>query len=135
MASSNGINVSRSPQVMVADIDWGILATAETVTLGYLPAGSYFTIIRATVTEAFDSGTSDVLEIGTGAYGSTSADVDSIEDTTNLQSAGVVTMTYVIKPLTIISADYAVPITATYTAVGTQSTSGECRIALEFIQP
>ena len=135
MASVDGTRTPGSPQIMWADIDFGILATSETITVGHLPAGAFYTGIQVTGITIFNSGTSDKLEIGTGAYGATAADVDSIEDDVDVQATGVIALTYVIEPLTIISADYSVPISVTYTAVGVQSTTGKARVAITFVQP
>lgn len=119
-------------QVILADITF---ADTGTTTIGYLPPGARLFQIKVQVTTQFDSGTSDVLTIGHGAYGTTAADPDEFEADVDLDNAaGDIAVTQLRMGEAISTTD-TVPVTITYTSTGTAPTAGAATVIFTYIQP
>lgn len=102
------------------------LTSGTAVTLGTVPAGAVIVDAYAVVTEAFDSGTSDVLDIGTSDDGdgfATDLDISSVgkKAADELESSNDL----------VVSAD--TDITFAWTADGTAATAGAMEVIVEFI--
>ena len=125
-------NTAKPVQQLFGTIVFG--AAASTATIGYLPPNAVMTNMHVDVQTAFDSGTSDTLTIGHGAFGSTSADVDEFEAAVDVKTAaGRIALT-ALQGGAVISASDSVPITVTYTPVGTAATAGTCTVVFEYLQ-
>lgn len=126
-------NVGKPVQVIEGDQVFG--AAVVTTQIGVLPEDAYMNDIKVTVTTAFDSGTTDTLTIGHGAFGSTAADPDFFEAAIDVKTAaGIIALT-LLNRHEAISASDGVPITITYTPVGTAATAGAAKVIFEFVQP
>ena len=124
-------NIGKPIQIIVGNQAFG--GSAVTTEIGVLPEDAYMNDIKVTVTTAFDSGTTDTMIIGHGAFGSTAADPNFYETAIDVSSAGIITLT-LLNRHEAISAVGGVPITMTYTPVGTAATAGAAVIVFEFAQ-
>ena len=124
-------NIGKPIQIIVGNQAFG--SSAVTTEIGVLPEDAYMNDIKVTVTTAFDSGTTDTMIIGHGAFGSTAADPNFYETAIDVSSAGIITLT-LLNRHEAISAVGGVPITMTYTPVGTAATAGAAVIVFEFAQ-
>ncbi len=125
-------NLGKPIEVIIGDQAFG--SAVVTTEIGVLPEDAYMNDIKVTVTTAFDSGTSDVMLIGHGAFGSTAADPNFYETAIDVSSAGIITLT-LLNRHEAISAVGGVPITMTYTPVGTAATAGAAKVVFEYAQP
>lgn len=89
--------------------------------LGYIPEGSRILRIYAVVGTAFDSGTSDVIDVGFRNHTSKSDDPDGLGTDIDVSSAGTVSETPVAAN---VSWDSQVEVTAQYDSTGTAPTAG-----------
>ncbi len=112
----------------------GATVDAVALSLGAISAGSYVINIQAIIRVAFDSGTTDVLDIGVGAFGSTVADPNEFVAAADVSAAaGEITLTKLLMGV-VTDADVDVPLTATWTAAGTAATAGEVEILVYVTQ-
>ncbi len=126
-------NIGKPIQVIDANQAFG--AAVVTTEIGVLPEDAFMNDIKVTVLTAFDSGTSDTLTIGHGAFGSTAADPDFFEAAIDVKTAaGIITLTLLNRHVAISASD-GVPITMTYTPVGTAAAAGDVKVIFEFAQP
>jgi len=96
--------------------------------VGSLPANATIISARPLVTTAFNSGTTNLLDIGT------SADPDHYVDGTDLSSTGAIACTLVVGNVGIQSTSASTPIYATHIPAGTAATTGACEVIIEFYQ-
>ena len=96
--------------------------------VGSLPANATIISAKALVTTAFNSGTSNLLDIGT------SADPDHYVDGTDLSSTGAIACTLVVGNVGIQDTNASTPIYATHIPAGTAATTGACEVIIEFYQ-
>lgn len=128
MATISGFDNKKSS--FIVDITF---SDTGTFSIGNLPSNSLVTDIKVFVSTAFDSGTSDSLSIGIGAYGSVSADSDYFETAVDLQSAGNATLTK-LNQLQVLEANEPVPLTGTISSNGSAVSAGVAHIEIEYIQ-
>lgn len=97
--------------------------------IGSLPANAAIVRAYAVVSTAFDSGTSNVIDIGT------SGDPDHfVNDIDVKTSAGVIAGTVIAGTAGVQDADGSTEIYATHVPVGTAATAGACEVVVEFYQ-
>lgn len=125
-------NIGKPIQILTGDQVFG--SAAVTTQIGVLPEDAFMNDIKVTVTTAFDSGTSDTMIVGHGAFGSTAADPNFYETAIDVSNAGIITLT-LLNRHEAISAVGGVPITITYTPVGTAATAGAAVVVFEYAQP
>lgn len=102
------------------------LTSGTAVTLGTIPSGAMVVDAYAVVTTAFDSGTSDVLDIGTSGDGdgfATDLDISSV----GKKSADELATSDDL----VVSAD--TDLTFAWTGAGTAATAGAMEVVVEFI--
>ena len=120
----------QSMTTIVADVTY---ADTGTVSMGNLPPGAVVQDIKVFATAAWDSSTSDVMTIGHGAFGSTSADVDEFEASIDIQATGLIALTPLQLGVVLSSTDN-VPLTFTITNTGTGLSAGALTIMLTYVQ-
>lgn len=98
----------------------------STVTIGKLPAGAIVVGAGVIVTTAWDSGTSDVLDIGT------SGDGDGFATDLSLQTIGNIVWDELATSNDLYSTS-EVTITAAVASVGTAATAGAGEIYIQYI--
>lgn len=97
--------------------------------LGSLPANATIVRIYAVVSEAFDSGTSNVIDVGTSAVAANFANDIDVKT-----AAGVIAGTVVTTTAGVQDADGSTEIYATHVPVGTAATAGACEVIVEYYQ-
>ena len=97
--------------------------------LGSLPANALILRAYAIVTTAFDSGTSNVIDIGIS--GTAANFVNDIDVKT---AAGAIAGTLVTTTVGVTSATGSTEIYATHIPSGTAATAGACNVVVEFMQ-
>lgn len=102
------------------------LTSGTAVTIGTIPAGAIVTNAYGIVTTAFDSGTSDVLDIGT------SADGDGFATDLDISSVGKKAADELATSDDLLAATDT-DITFSWTGAGTAATAGALEVVVEFI--
>ncbi|KKK93671.1 hypothetical protein LCGC14_2690560 [marine sediment metagenome] len=134
-----GENTTTARQVLRLNVKFddtdsaGAGVEGTVIDMGSIPANAYPTNIQVFGRTVFNSGTSDVLDIGFGAFGSTSADPNAFTAALDITASGELTVTKLLMG-DVQSTTENVPITATWTAVGAAATTGEIEINLEYVQ-
>lgn len=101
------------------------IASADSVLVGYLPAGAQILDIIVNVTAAFNAGTTNVLTVGTSA--GSDADIVAAADV----NEAAVAATRVTTGLTLAVAA-PVAVYAKYTQTGTAATAGAATIVITY---
>jgi len=120
-------------QPLTAVINDITFSDTGTFNIGNLPPKAVVLKVDINVTTAFNSATSDAITIGYGAFGSTAADPDAFAASTDLQSAGVAT----VSPLLIgeeIESELNVPLTATISSAGGSLSAGAVSVVVQYAQ-
>ncbi len=134
-----GSNTTRPQQTATLNIKFddtvsAVAANALSIDSGSLPADAYIINVQAFVRVAFDSGTTDALEVGHAAFAGTVADDNAFVTAGDLSSAGEVTLTKTASIGNVTSATEVVPLTAEWTGVGTAATAGEVEVVITYVQ-
>lgn len=104
----------------------------ETVSLGWVGAGTTISGGAATVSTAFDSGTSDTIDIGfRNAGDGTSDDPDSYATLLDVTSVGRKSVDELATSAGVYLAEGA-EITATYTSTGAAPSAGSCVVTIHY---
>ena len=111
---------------MRKDLKWNEITSGSAVNIDYLPAGAVVVGASAVVVTAFNSATSDVLDIGTSGDGdgfATDLDISAV----GLKAADELATSNDLYAST------ATLLTATWTGAGTAPTAGHVVVIVEFM--
>ncbi len=103
----------------------GSITSASAVNIGYIPSGAVVLGVSAVVSVAFDSATSDVIDIGT------SADANGFASAVDISSVGLKAADDLATSDDLVTSVETL-LTATWTGVGTAPTVGTVDVVVEY---
>lgn len=115
-------------RTVVQQYDLADLTNGGQETVVTIPAGGSLLAINARITTAFDSGTTDTIDIGT-----TEADPDEYVDAQNAQVLGLLAVVSGSVPDAVVAAD--TPILLEWNGAGTAATVGAVEVYIEYFVP